>query len=93
MNDYLVQYATVTSRVHEWTEADSPLDAAANVLIDKGFDPTFKNDLVIVVCKNNWQAGVYPVSDVRVRADIMLGLTPEPTPPEDPTAEADWWKG
>ena len=93
MNDYLVQYATVTSRVHEWTKADSHINAAANVLIDKGFDPTFKNDLVIVVCKNNWQAGVYPVSDVRVRADTMLGLTPEPTPPEDPTAKADWWKG
>jgi len=93
MNDYLVQYATLTTRVYEWTKADNHIDAAVNVLVDKGFDPTFKNDLVIVVCKNTWQAGVYPLSDVRERADIMLGLTPEPTLPDDPTTEADWWKG
>ena len=87
MNDYLVQYATVASRVYEWTKADNHIDAAVNVLIDKGFDPTFENDLVIVVCKNTWQAGVYSLSDVRQVADGRLGLT---CFPDDP---ADSWKG
>ena len=55
MNDYLVQYASVDSMVHEWTKADSHIDAAANVLIDKGFDNLmWKNDdsIIVVVCKN-----------------------------------------
>ena len=86
MNDYLVQYATVAGRVYEWTTADNHIDAAVNVLIDKGFDSTFENDLVIVVCKNNWQAGVYSLSDVRQVADGRLGLT---CFPDDP---ADEWK-
>ena len=65
MNDYLVQYASTTSRVFEWTTADNYIEAAANVLIDKGFSTTFENDLVIVVCKNTWQAGIYALADVR----------------------------
>ena len=87
MNDYLVQYATVIDRVHEWTKADNHIGAAVNVLIDKGFDSTFENDLVLVVCKNNWQAGVYSLSDVKEVADGIVGLT---NFPDDP---ADWWKG
>ena len=83
MNNYLVQYATVAGRVYEWTKADNHIDAAVNVLIDKGFDSTFENDLVIVVCKNNWQAGVYPVSDVRARANHMVGLPIEINHPND----------
>ena len=86
MNDYLVQYADNDVMVHEWTKADSPLDAAANVLIDRGFSAMLhQNDetLIIVVCKNNWQAGVYPVSDVRARANNMVGLPIEINHPND----------
>jgi len=86
MNDYLVQYATTISRIYEWTKADNHIEAAVNVLVDKGFDSTFKNDLVLVVCKNTWKAGVYSLSDVRQVADGRLGLTRFP---DDP---ADWWK-
>ena len=86
MNDYLVQYASTTSRVFEWTTADNHIEAAANVLIDKGFSTTFENDVVIVVCKDTWQAGIYSLSDVRQVADGRLGLT---CFPDDP---ADEWK-
>jgi hypothetical protein len=77
MNNYLVQYADNDVMVHEWTKADNPLDAAANVLIDRGFSAMLHQQdkaQIIVVCKNNWQAGVYPVSDVRARANHMVGL-------------------
>ncbi|MCS5630053.1 MAG: hypothetical protein NZ744_04430 [Pirellulaceae bacterium] len=37
MNNYLVQYADNETMVHQWAWADSHLDAAANVLIDRGF--------------------------------------------------------
>jgi len=83
MNNYLVQYATVTSRVHEWTWADNHIDAAVNVLIDKGFDSTFENDRVVVVRKDNWEAGVYSLSDVKQVADGRVGLTCFPDDPGD----------
>ena len=77
MNNYLVQYADNETVVHQWSWADSHIDAAANVLIDRGFSAMLhQNDetLIVVVCKNNWHAGVYPVSDVRARANHMVGL-------------------
>jgi hypothetical protein len=86
MNNYLVQYADNEAVVHQWAWADSPLDAAANVLIDRGFSAMLhQNDEtpIIVVCKNNWQAGVYPVSDVRARANNMVGLPIEINHPND----------
>jgi hypothetical protein len=86
MNDFLVQYADNDVMVHEWTKADSPLDAAANVLIDRGFSAMLHQSdetLIIVVCKTNWQAGVYPVSDVRARANHMVGLPIEINHPND----------
>ena len=86
MNDYLVQYASTTSRVFQWTTAENHIEAAANVLIDKGFSTTFENDLVLVVCKKTWHAGVYSLADVRTVADGRLGLT---CFPDDP---ADEWK-
>jgi|TARA_R110000744_G_scaffold86062_2_gene168265 hypothetical protein len=89
MNDYLVQYASVDSMVHEWTKADSHIDAAANVLIDKGFDNLmWKNDdsIIVVVCKNNYVAGLYPVSQIKTRANHMVGLPVEINHPDD------WWK-
>ena len=89
MSDYLVQYASVDSMVHEWTKADSHMDAAANVLIDKGFDNLmWKNDdsIIVVVCKTNYVAGLYPVSQIKTRANNMVGL------PQNPENNSDWWK-
>ena len=94
MNDYLVQYATTGSRVYEWTKADNHINAATNVLIDKGFDPTFENDLVLVVHKNTWKAGVYSLSEVRQYADRRVGLSNVPDVRTDfPDDPADSWKG
>jgi len=89
MNDYLVQYASVESMVHEWTKADSHMDAAANVLIDKGFDSLMWKDddsTIVVVCKNNYVAGLYTVAQVKTRANHMVGL------PQNPENNPDWWK-
>jgi|TARA_R110000823_G_scaffold227322_1_gene354693 hypothetical protein len=89
MNDYLVQYASVDSMVHEWTKADSHMDAAANVLIDKGFDNLMWKDddsIIVVVCKTNYVAGLYPVSQIKTRANNMVGL------PQNPENNSDWWK-
>ncbi len=95
MNWYLVQYADNNGMVYQWTQADTHLDAAADVLIDRGFDPMLhKQDdtLITVVRKHDYVAGSYPKRDVKVHADRALGLTPTPTLPDDPTNEADWWK-
>ena len=80
MNLYLVQYADVDSVVQVWAEGNNHLDAAAWVLIDRGFDSMLHI------------AGIYPKEAVREHADRLLGLTPTPTLPEDPTTGADWWK-
>ena len=87
MNLYLVQYADVDSVVQVWAEGNNHLDAAAWVLIDRGFD-----SMIIAVCKDSHIAGIYPKGAVREHADRLLGLTPTPTLPEDPTTGADWWK-
>ena len=90
MNWYLVQYADTSGMVYQWTQADTHLDAAAAVLIDRGFKPMLHeqdNALITVVCKNSYVAGSYPKRDVRAHADKALGLN---TLPDDP---ADWWRG
>ena len=95
MNLYLVQYADVDRVVQVWAEGNNHLDAAAWVLIDKGFDSMLhKQDdtLIIAVCKDSHIAGIYPKGEVREHANRLLGLTPTPTLPEDPTTGADWWK-
>ena len=96
MQWYLVQYADHKGMVYQWQQASSHLDAAANVLIDRGFDPMLhqQNDAsIIVVHKGNYVAGSYTRQEVQVYADRLLGFTPVPTMPEDPTTEADRWKG
>jgi hypothetical protein len=93
MNLYLVQYADNNTQAQVWAEADSHLDAAASVLIDRGFGSMLhKQDdtLITVVCRDSSIAGNYPKRDVREYADRTLGLT---TLPDNPTTEADWWKG
>lgn len=93
MNLYLVQYAEDSGMVQVWAEAGNHLEAAANVLIDRGFDSMLhKRDdtLITVVCRDSSIAGSYPMQHVREYADRTLGLT---TLPDDPTNEADWWKG
>ncbi len=95
MNWYLVQYADTSGMVHQWTQAGTHLDAAAAVLIDRGFDPMLHKQgdtLIIVVRKSDYVAGSYTRLEVGVYADRVLGLTPTPTLPDDPTTEADWWK-
>ena len=96
MEWYLVQYADHKGMVYQWAQASSHLDAAANVLIDRGFDPMLHqqdNASILVVCKDSYIAGSYTRQEVQVYADRLLGFTPMPTIPEDPTNEADWWKG
>ena len=88
MNWYLVQYADNDGMVYQWAQADSHLDAAADVLIDRGFDPMLgKQDdtMIIVVRKQDWVAGNYTRQEVSVYADRVLGLMPLDDNP-------DWWK-
>ena len=89
MNWYLVQYADNNGMVYQWAQADTHLDAAADVLIDRGFDPmlhTQDDTLITVVRKNDWVAGNYTRQEVGVHADRALGLM---SLDDDP----DWWKG
>ena len=92
MQLYLVQYADDSSMVQVWTEADSHLDAAASVLIDRGFGSMLhKQDdtLITVVCRDSSIAGSYPAQHVREHANRTLGLA---TLLDSPPDEADWWK-
>ena len=92
MNLYLVQYAENGGMVQIWTESNNHLDAAANVLIDRGFKSMLHkqdNTIITVVCKDSSIAGSYPKGEVREHADRRLGLT---TLPDNPPDEADWWK-
>jgi hypothetical protein len=95
MNWYLVQYADEDGMVYQWAQADTHLCAAADVLIDRGFNPmlhTNDDTLITVVQRDSYVAGNYTRKEVEVHADRMLELLPMPTSPEDPTTQADWWK-
>ena len=81
MNWYLVQYADNSGMVYQWTQADNRLDAAANVLIDRGSNDMLANDAadehqsITVVSKDNYIAGSYTMREVVSRADCMVGLS------------------
>ena len=88
---YLVQYADNNGRVMQWANAQSHLEAAADVLIDKGFDNMkYINDdtMIIVVCRTTYVAGNYSRGEVRQYANRILGLTPH----DGSDGNADWWK-
>jgi hypothetical protein len=80
MNDYVVQYSTTKGVMHEWTRAVSHLDAAANVVIDKGSkdmlngaDDSYQS--IIVVSKGDYIVGRYTMREVVSKADCMVGLS------------------
>ena len=94
MRWYLVQYADDKGMVYQWALAASHLCAAADVLIDRGFNRmlhTNDDSFITVVC-DDYVVGNYTRKEVEVHADRVLGLSPMPTLPNDPTTEADWWK-
>ena len=88
MNWYLVQYADKNGMVYQWAQADTHLDAAAYVLIDRGFDPMLhtNDDTLITVVRRDYVAGNYTRQEVNAYADTALGLMHLD---DDP----DWWKG
>ena len=88
MNWYLVQYADGNGVVYQWACADTHLDAAAAVLIDRGFDKmlhTNDDTTITVVRKDDYVAGNYTKGEVLKYADVSLGLD---TLDDDP----DWWR-
>jgi len=97
MNWYLVQYAFHGGMVYQWTQADNRLDAAANVLIDRGGNDMLANDAadeyqsITVVSKDNYIAGSYTMREVVSRADCMIGLSDQQWFPWAKN-EDDWWK-
>ena len=89
MNLYLVQYTSNSGMVEIWAQAHNHLDAAASVLIDRGFDSMLhqqSDPTIKVVCRDSCRVGIYPKSHVVQYADGILGLT---CFPDDP---ADSWK-
>tara|TARA_Y100000296_G_scaffold84124_1_gene116674 strand:- start:1644 stop:1913 length:270 start_codon:yes stop_codon:yes gene_type:complete len=88
MSWYLVQYADENGMVYQWAQADTHLDAAADVLIDRGFDKmlhTNDDTTITVVRKHDYVAGNYIKSEVLKYADVSLGLDTHGN-------DADWWK-
>jgi hypothetical protein len=79
MTWYLVQYAGDKGMVFQWALAASHLCAAADVLIDRGFNlmlHTNDDSFITVVCKDNYVVGNYTRKEVEVHADRALGLSP-----------------
>ena len=64
--EHIVQARTIS----EWVDADSPLDAAAKFLLD--------NDQVnaspILVVDTDYNIGNYPLENVKITIDYMVGL-------------------
>ena len=97
MNWYLVQYADKSGMVYQWTQADNSLDAAANVIIDRGADGMLASaaaddhQSITVVSKADYIAGNYTMREVESRANCMLGLS---TSQWFPWAvdEDGWWR-
>jgi len=83
MNWYLVQYGDSSGMVYQWAQADNHLDAAADVLVDRGSSGMVANDApdeyqsIIVVRKDDCIAGSYTMREVESRANCMLGLSDE----------------
>ena len=97
MNWYLVQYADTSGMVYLWIEASNPLDAAANVVIDKGSKSMLANDAdddyqsITVVSRADYTASRYTMREVESRADCMLGLSDKQWFPWA-VDEDGWWK-
>ena len=88
MNWYLVQYADGNGMVYQWAQSSTHLDAASDVLIDRGFDKmlhTNDDTTITVVRKYDCVAGNYTKGEVLKYADVSLGLD---TLDDDP----DWWR-
>ena len=88
MNWYLVQYADGNGMVYQWAQSSTHLDAASDVLIDRGFDKmlhTNDDTRITVVRKHDYVAGNYTKSEVLKCADVSLGLATHDN-------DADWWK-
>ena len=96
MNDYVVQYSTTKGVMHEWTQAVSHLDAAANVVIDKGSKSMLANDAdddyqsITVVSKADYTASRYTIREVESRADCILGLSDKQWFPWTDHSDDDW---
>ena len=77
MNWYNVQYAHDNGMVSQWTQADSHLAAAGSVLLDRGFygihDAT-PDTLIMVVRKDDYLIGQYPLREVEHEANRMVGV-------------------
>tara|TARA_R110002020_G_scaffold103752_13_gene243162 strand:- start:186 stop:461 length:276 start_codon:yes stop_codon:yes gene_type:complete len=90
MNWYLVQYADSNGMVYQWAQSSSHLDAASDVLIDRGFDKmlhTNDDTMITVVRKDDYVAGNYTRDEVLKCANVSLGLDTG-TLDDDP----DWWR-
>ena len=77
MNWYNVQYADANGMVSQWTQAGTHLEAAGNVLLDRGFNgihdaaPTTP---IMVVRKHDYIAGSYTLREVEHEANRIVGL-------------------
>ena len=77
MNWYNVQYADDNGMVSQWTQADTHLCAAGNVLLDRGFygihDAT-PTTPIMVVRKHDYLVGSYTLREVEHEANRIVGL-------------------
>ena len=77
MNWYNVQFADRNGMVSQWTQADTHLCAAGNVLLDRGFygihDAT-PTTPIMVVRKHDYLAGSYTLREVEHEANRIVGL-------------------
>jgi hypothetical protein len=72
---YNVQYLTESGEYKEWVQAESWLDAAAESLIDNGFDCLyFPDGFVTVVRRVDYSATHYSIPMVEQWANHILGL-------------------
>ena len=89
MDWYLVQYADSDGMVYQWTQSATHLDAASDVMIDRGFDSMLHDDdddtMITVVRKGDYVAGNYTKREVIKYADVSLGLDTRGN-------DEDWWK-
>ena len=88
MNWYLVQYADDNGMVYQWAQSSTHLDAAADVLIDRGFDKmlhTNDDATITVVRKHDYVAGNYTKCEVLKYADVSLGLDTHGN-------DDNWWR-
>jgi len=77
MNWYNVQYADGDGMVSQWVQADTHLNAAGSVLLDRGFNfVLYAHDdtRIMVVRKHDYLAGSYTLREVEHEANRIVGL-------------------